>query len=303
MKCSNCGNENISDAQFCMQCGKPLGDTPPATAKQTSSIQLGSSSVLPPAVGSTPGAPQQAQIGTGASGSLGTGPVSMWGPFAGYGQRGRHVAWLLDDCSNRTEHLRNAVQARFDKRQIPETTVTMKVLQLRGVNPDPRPYFLLQRRRATVALYISQFGKDLYVSQVSYSLGPLSMVRIWAFIGMAAYAVFYTPFLLGSIGATLGGDVSGLFGSILLFCCGGPLFFVSALGVLFGLTLAGYRFVTDRDIMAPFRVTANEFDNDDLIALEKAAEQTVRDSLDEVNVDRTMMPVAPQYGMRPQYGL
>lgn len=303
MNCPNCGNEIGNDAAFCMHCGKPVQQGSPSASQQMASglSEVGKASVA--AARELGQSTQQMAQRVGGSLSSSTSSVSIWGPFTGYGQRGRHVAWLLDGAGNQAGQLYNAVKTRFERREIPETVTVLKTLQLRGVNADPRPYFILQRRRATVALHIAQFGKDLYVSQVSYSLGPISMVRVWAFIAMAVYAVFYTPIQMASLGAIANGDVGGFFSTILLVCCGGPLFFASGLGVLFAIVFAGYRFITDRDILAPFRVTANEFDTDDLIALEKAVEQTVRDSLDEANLDRSLMPEAPQYGMRPQFGL
>jgi hypothetical protein len=46
------------------------------------------------------------------------------------------------------------------------------------------------------------------------------------------------------------------------------------------------------------RVQPNEFDQDDLIALEKAVEQTVRESLDVVGIEQELMPPAEEYGLR-----
>lgn len=304
MNCPQCGNENLADAVYCVKCGKQLSGSPmSASARLASGLgEVGKASVE--ATRELGQAAQQWTNRVGSSLSPGVSTVSMWGPFTGFGRRGRHVAWLLDDVGERAGQLYNAVKARFERREIPDTTITTQTLQLRGVRPDPRPYFLLQRRRATTALYIAQFGKDLYVSQVSYSLGPVSQVRVWAFVLMAAYAVLYTPFLLvGGLGALASGDSGNFFGTMLLFCCGGPLFISSALGVLFGVILAGYRFVTDKDFLAPFRVSASEFDIDDMIALEKAVEQTARECLDEVNVERSLMPEALEYGIRQRLAL
>ena len=41
----------------------------------------------------------------GQAGTGGFSAVDIWGPFAGYGQRGRHFYWLLDGLGHRAEDL------------------------------------------------------------------------------------------------------------------------------------------------------------------------------------------------------
>ncbi|MCB0059321.1 MAG: hypothetical protein KDE45_19925 [Caldilineaceae bacterium] len=67
-------------------------------------------------------------------------PASIWGPCAGYGTRGRHVGWLLDDLGDRAEELRQAVTERFRQRAIPGAVVSPRILTAKGVQVQQRPY-------------------------------------------------------------------------------------------------------------------------------------------------------------------
>jgi len=226
--------------------------------------------------------------------------ANIWGPFAGMGTRGRHVAWLLDNLGGNTDDLRNAVTKRFNERHIPAADVQAQILAAKGLLVEQRPYYLIQRGRTTIGLYIARFGKDLYISQVSYFKGPISTARIVIVAMMALFAIFYPLILAGSadnVNAGLGG-ISGLGNLIGMLCCLGPMYLGVWIALLIMVLYALYKFVVDKDILAPLRVQPNEFDQDDLIALEKAVEQTVRESLDVVGIEQELMPPAEEYGLR-----
>ena len=64
------------------------------------------------------------------------------------------------------------------------------------------------------------------------------------------------------------------------------LFFIIIFsGIFISLKYSIFKWVAERDFWAGLRVRANEFNEDDLMALEKAVEQTVRVSLDELGLD------------------
>jgi hypothetical protein len=233
-------------------------------------------------------------------GVTGVSAASIWGPFAGMGTRGRHVAWLLDNLGQKAEDLRNAVTHRFQDRHIPNVSVQPQILVAKGLLVEQRPYYLIRRGRTTIGLYIAQFGKDLYISQVSYFKGPISVARIIIVSLMAIFALFYPLMLSGvadNVNVGLGG-VSGLGEMVGMLCCMGPVYLGVWLALILMALFAVYKFVADKDILAPLRVQPNEFDQDDLIALEKAVEQTVRESLDVVGIEQELMPPAEEYGLR-----
>jgi hypothetical protein len=59
-----------------------------------------------------------------------------------------------------------------------------------------------------------------------------------------------------------------------------------------------YKFLTEKDPLMLLRTPPNEFQQDDIIALEKAVEETVRQSLDTIGIDSALMPPASEYGIR-----
>lgn len=238
----------------------------------------------------------------GQMGSTGTVPINIWGPFAGYGMRGRHVSWLINDQGERAEALRDIVTARFERREIPGARIEPVTLVRRGVLVDTRPYFLIRRGLTTVGLYIARFGQDLFVSQVTYFKGPLSSLRVLLLAGALLFAVAY-PLLYSSmlsrISLSLFGGVGGdLLGLTILSCCLGPIYVFTwlALGILELFTI--YKWLTTKDVLAALRVPPNEFDVDDTVALEKSVEQTVREALDAVGIEQRLMPPAAEYGFR-----
>lgn len=307
--CPHCGAPDPGSGKFCIHCGQPLFDTstqPDAFSYDGTDANPDSLAYLKdesPEAKPAPLAYPKDESPAGpkfSSQYTGVSTASIWGPFAGMGTRGRHVAWLLDNLGEKAEDLRNAVTKRFQDRGIPATSVQPRVLVAKGLLVEQRPYYLIQRGRTTIGLYIAQFGKDLYISQVSYFKGPISVARIIIVALMALFAIFYPMMLAGSadnVNAGFGG-ISGLGNLVGMLCCLGPVYVGVWIALLIMVLYALYKFIVEKDILAPLRVQPNEFDQDDLIALEKAVEQTVRESLDVVGIEQELMPPAEEYGLR-----
>ena len=309
--CPNCGAHDPGSGKFCIHCGQPLPEQLPSEPQssfefpfQEETLPTDMTSqpidISPPLLVTPASPPDYSPRSVLSDGVAGTSAASIWGPFAGRGTRGRHVAWLLDNLGDKAEDLRNAVTKRFEERQIPGAFIQPRILVAKGLLVEQRPYYLIQRGRTTIGLYIAQFGKDLYISQVSYFKGPISVARIAIVVLMALFALFY-PLMLSSTADSVSvglGGVSGLGELVGMLCCLGPVYFGVWVSLLLMLLFALYKFITDKDILAPLRVQPNEFDEDDLIALEKAVEQTVRESLDVVGIEQELMPPAEEYGLR-----
>lgn len=303
MICPHCSNPDPGSGRFCIHCGQALPQ-PQYPPSDSTPIWLSEASGAPATGGqaaSGPAAPPGAgQPVASAMGAVSVAPASVWGPFAGYGTRGRHVGWLLDDLGERAEELRQAVTERFRQRAIPGATVSPRVLTAKGVQVQQRPYYLVQRNRVTAGLYLARFGEDVYVSQVSYLKSPISVARVVILLAIALFVVVYPSLLVSAsdqIGVGFGG-VSGIGDLLGALCCLGPIYLASVLTIGLGMIYSVYKFVTDKDLFAPLRVTPNEFDQDDLIALEKAVEQTVREAMDHIGIDSKLMPPAARYGLR-----
>ncbi len=307
MTCPHCGASDPGSGKFCIHCGQPL----PQSALAATDRVLSDRMVIPDADPQASGesserrsdALSQAPVHSaqiGGMGAVAVAPASIWGPFAGYGSRGRHVGWLLDDLGERAEDLRQAVTERFKQRTIPGAAVMPRILTAKGVQVQQRPYYLVQRNRVTVGLYLARFGSDTYVSQVSYLKSPVSIARVLLLIAVVAFNVGYPMLFSGAANnVSVGfGGVGGIGDLLGVLCCLGPFYLASFLLLALVAIYSIYKFVNDKDILAALRVTPNEFDQDDLIALEKAVEQTVREAMDLIGIDSKLMPPAARYGLR-----
>lgn len=331
MQCPKCGQMNLANAAFCKFCGNslapsqapasslPTAQAPPRPAHGPSvapTVQVGPQPVSPapgpspytpppPPPGGQPwGSPPQPPYGppnVAPMGPIGHSPFNIWGPFAGYGTRGRHVAWLLATMGDRADTLRNAIGVRFAARAIPEAVVSDKVLVGQGVSVEQRPYFLIQRKVATAGLYIARLGNDIYISQVTYARGPISVARIALLVAMLVFQLLFFVSGLSIVDSFSG----GIFGSgpdegivTLFLCCIGPLGLFSSFALSAAVVITVWRTVTDKDPLAVLRTTLNEFNQDDVIGLEKAVEETIRECMDQVGIDRRLLPPAAEYGVR-----
>jgi hypothetical protein len=316
MYCPSCGTQNETGFQFCMKCGTPLAKSAPAevTAAELQTTPAVSQAYTPSPLTAQPrpkpvAKPSPFQVGLppppsrthvgGESLSI----VGIWRPFAGYGTRRRHTGWLMDNQEALAQELSTKITQKFNERTIPDTLVEKKNLVGRGMIVETRPYFLVRRGLVTVGLYVAQVGKDVFVSLASYLKPPISNVRLILLAGMVLFA-FYTLFIFPN---SLAEAVEGLLGGFLSFggrpetstnlgtllCITGPLGTLNLLALSLFIIYSLYKFVTEKDILAGLRVSPNEFNEDDLMAVEKAVEQTVRISLDEIGLNADdLKPIA-----------
>lgn len=327
--CPTCGNPNPGPGPFCINCGKRLPVPPPQALPTVPISSPPQGPAVWPAQGVPPGAvpaapvppnaapqPNQQAYGpppthSAAAASFGqsiTGggqrvPINIWGPFVGFGQRGRHVAWLMNNQGQAAQRLRDAVSDRFNRRQVPGALIQPTNLVRQGILADTRPYFLVRRGLSTAGLYINDFGKDLYVSQVTYFKGPVSNLRILLLVISILFFVLYPPIWSSTLNSAFEGVGMGLLGGggqpelgglAFLSCCIGPLYMFNILALGLFTLYSLYKWITDKDILAGLRVQPNEFDVDDTVALERSVEQTVRESLDAVGIEQKLMPQATE---------
>ncbi|HEY9089212.1 MAG TPA: zinc-ribbon domain-containing protein [Anaerolineaceae bacterium] len=222
-----------------------------------------------------------------------TGGGSLWGPFAGYGERRRHVGWLMDSKGDCAEKLVIKVSEKFKERQIPNTSLRQELLSGQGIVVEKRPYFIMRRGLASLGLYITQFGKDLYVSLASFLKPPISNVRVIVLIVSVVFFLFTTFGLPAAIAASLSslggmsmfGGMPDFSGLITLLCLVGPLGTINSLALGIFLIYSIWKYLSIKDFWAGLRATPTEFNEDDLMAMEKAVEQTVRIALDEIGLN------------------
>lgn len=308
MNCFSCGKENPPMSRFCQYCGAPMSAPAAAPAKTEPMAPI-----APPTTQSTPPMPVQAHSASSMVadgyrsnqatitqlGAAGTTAFNIWGPFVGYGERGRHVSWLLDGLGNKAEALHEAVTERFQRREIPNARMNWVTLIGKGIIVEKRPFYLIRRGIATAALYIGRFGEDLYISQVTYAKGPINNLRA---IILGAMILFQLYFMFGYT-SSLANQFNqfGMFGSgpdmstlAFLLCVVGPLGMVNGFLLFLAFVYSAYKWLRDRDFLAVLRMPPNEFQLDDITALEKAVEETVRQSLDKIGIAIELMPPADE---------
>ena len=153
---------------------------------------------------------------------------------------------------------------------------------------EQRPYHLvLHQVGATTAIYVSAFGRDLYVSWDLF-VSLVWKLRTFVII-LAVAAVISVPGFL--IGAGLGPDnFVGLFSGFVgwLFATIG-----NAIGLAFFVGLAGL--VLRRSFWAFFREEYNHFRADDITAMTLAVHHSILEGLDSIGVDRALVRPKEQF--------
>ncbi len=295
MYCPNCGSDNKEGAQFCFNCGKPL------TTLSTSNNVSSPPSVpnhYPPSIPSSPmgyGTPPYYTPNNDGwnENSSKAGILNIWRPFAGYGTKRTHKGWLMDNKAEKVPDLITSVREKFNSRKIQDAFVEEKELISRGLLVEKRIYFLLRRRLITVGLYINNFGNDLYLSIVSFMKPAISNLKVLIIVLMILFGIFASIFLpsiaansiSNSVSSIVYGGGPSLSGILTLLCIIGPLGVVNNLLLGIFLIYSIYKWFTEKDFLAGLRSKPTEFNEDDLMSMEKAVEQTVRMAMDEIGLD------------------
>ncbi len=292
MQCSNCNTQNKDGFQFCIKCGQPLRLAAPTAPAPRGTGPL---APRPPSAASPSYAPPAPEAHYGESGiSI----LNIWGPFAGKGGRRRHTGWLMEDQGHRAKELTAHIHQRFQSQEIPKARIDYEMLVAQGIGVETRPYFLLRRGLVYIGLYVAEFGRNLFISQVSYLKPPISNFRVIVVALMIIFQLFmtfmYPPLLSGvfqgltssfSLFGSRGGGEAAIGMLLTLLCVIGPLGALNGLLVFILFLFSLYKWLTEKDFFAAVRVPPNEFNEDDLMAMEKAVEQTVRNSLTAIKLN------------------
>ncbi len=234
-------------------------------------------------------------------GQLGQGGLalgSVWGPFVGKGQQTSHEPFYLDGYGHVADSLRQVSEQRFEERRIPNVSYRREVLTAQGIAVEQRPYYIFQRGVATVGVYMAQFGDDLYVSKVAFARGMLSQLRL-AFAGFVVLFAIFGWFVLPFLAFVTARVQGSLFtGGVILFVLLLPVVLASGPVLLIGGAYALYCAVIQRDLLAVFRAPLNEFQIDDLIALEAAVKRVLLQAVDDVGIDQAALDATKDYAYR-----
>lgn len=181
--CNKCKTINESGYRYCKKCGTLLVDPQPSPANNKMANNQSSNNKKAQTELSSRSIDQLGMTGTTL--------VNPWQPFAGFGEREHHETWLLDNLGDRAEDLRDSLSDRFVERKIPGAEITRKRLSGKGFLTECRDYYIAKRKHVSVGVLIARFGKDLYISQVTYFKGPISTARLLIYLLMLAFQVLF----------------------------------------------------------------------------------------------------------------
>jgi hypothetical protein len=171
---------------------------------------------------------------------------------------------------------------------MPSITHYDQALTSGGLLGEQRHYHLvLHQVGATIAIYVSAFGRDLYVSWDLFASLVWKLRTIVIILAVAAVISFPAFVMVGGIGPD---GLAGLF-----FGFVGWLFVTvgNAIGLSFFVGLAGL--VLKRSFWAFFREEYNHFRADDITAMTLAVHHSIIEGLDSIGVDQALVRPKEQF--------
>ena len=257
--------------------------TPGTTSAPPSPTQWTSAGVAPP--------PPASQFGSTQ------GLASFRRAFAGHGVLITHHSWLLPGDHAQAMAVRYQIQTKIEQRRIPNLAIMPEKLMERGLLMEEREYLVAKRGVATVFIYATPAGNDLYISRATTIWPPINNFRVLIAAALFLLMLFgfsgiyhpssSTPFSLDITGAI----VSGLL-FILSFCI--LIYFVDR------LIRSAIYWVLENDFLIYLRSnTLNDFHVDDVMLLEHVTDDVVHSAVEQLGLDASKIAPPPQ-GYQPK---
>lgn len=327
IRCSNCSRENSDTSPYCLTCGTMLAPGAPAGAlpSRAQPAQNNAQFAVPSGFFFPQAPPQSSPRGNTSASQpfqvfaqqseqaakhpivpMGTRTSSLVGArraFAGYGISTTHQSWLLSTQAARANDVFSAVLETMHQRDQWNIKLQPAKLQEQGIQPEERYYLIVQRGVSTVFIYIAPSGNDLYISRatsVKRSLDAFRLIILAILFGGA----FFLPIIGGSVAAgtttntaygpvyTSGNILLSILFSLISICCWIYLLWQ-------GIRSLRY-WIREKDFLIYLRnLTLKDFEMDDIMLLEHATDETIRDALKQLNLDANLI-VPPTQGYQPQ---
>lgn len=297
--CPQCSLENPDDSAFCRRCGASLAQaggvpgegqvpTPIFVPPGDSVIQQGFPSPSPfiPPTRSTyeqmppqgpyaphhtapppPSVPLVTQLGKRA--------------FAGYGLPVSRASWLIPDEQAQANALLAATREDLKQQGLPGATIDAPRLTERAFMIEKREYLTAHRGSASVFVYITPAGRDLYISRTTTAQTPFSFPRI-AILTLVLILMIIGLAQSGFPPVTTGGFSLGAAISTILINFSYPLllFFL----VLIVASLLAWLIHGDAGMyLRP--ATLNDFQADDALMLEESVDSSLRSAARTLKID------------------
>lgn len=204
--------------------------------------------------------------------------------FAGKGTPTTHTSWLVDGKQVDPADLRLAIVEKVQQRYPNELKASQEHLSERDAVLEARDYVKIERAPASVYIYVTRFGPDLYISRTTTVQPALSPVRM---------AVLGLVFLLMIIGFIIGAATNP---SAVLFKANVSLF--SAILLIFFIALVLRSIVlwlTEKDYLVYLRPNVlNDFRLDDGAILEHIADRGTREAAEGLGLDASDLAGSPR---------
>jgi hypothetical protein len=279
MICPNCGTENPEKNRFCQACGTPLAEAdsapPPTPAPPRPAEAPGPSTAPPVATVSTPPATPPSRTGKTHIDRMGD-RIDGW-------------ADLIENAGDRADTLFQFVQQRLGERGMPAIAHYDQTLTVGGLISEQRRYHLvLHQVGAAIAVYVSGFGRDLYVSWdlfISQIWKPKTILIILAVAGVISF-----PGFIGLVGGDRRNILVGLFLGFMAWLFGTIM---NTIGISILVGVAGL--VLKRSFWGFFREEYNHFRADDITAMTLAVHHSLLEGLDSIGVDRALIRPKEQF--------
>lgn len=192
--CPKCQTPNGLESLFCMTCGTRL-----SPADGLGPVAQSPLPVLCPYCGSSnpPGAARCPKCGWGFVGTAVAvpPPSSSTSPATPIGKLGiRLDGWadLVEGAGAKSANVGEALEAELKQRKMPRVTVSHEDLTPGGLAGKHRSYRLARSYTgATVAAYVGEFGRDLYVSWDLYLRPIVKLENIMFMIGAAGLLALF----------------------------------------------------------------------------------------------------------------
>src|SRR5690348_5690876 len=306
--CPQCSLENPDNSTFCRRCGTSLTPTTELAnegqgpqqvyvPQADTVIQQGfpsPSPFVPPARSSYEQSQPQGQYTPPqtASQSPSIPLITQLGKraFAGYGMPVSRAAWLVAGEQGQANALLTATCDDLTQQGLPGLSINTPHLTERAFLAENRNYLAAHRGSASVFVYITPAGRDLYISRTSTAQTPLSVPR-FAILILLLILMISGLAQSGSPPLTTGSFSLGAAISTILINFSYPLllFFL----VLIVASLLAWLIHGDAGMyLRP--ATLNDFQMDDVLLLQESVDSSLRSAAQTVNIDAEKLSVLEQ---------
>ena len=302
--CPQCSYVNPDQSGFCVRCGTRLQSGSQTTSDSSVATYAApvSAPPLPPPYQTPPSyqsyqsslapygtQPSPAQIGAGQ------GMASIRRAFAGHGIPIMHYSWLLNGDQAHAITIRSSIWDNLKLRNIPRLNVNLEKLIERGILMEEREYLTVSRGVATVFIYVTPAGRDLYISRATTVLPAISSVRV-VILSLLLLVMVLGFIIHPSAYSLLTGDLTGfIFASVV------TVLSIPILLVLLWLLIRSFiSWLVEKDFWEYLRPnTLNDFQLDEIALLEHVTDDVVHGAVKQVGLDASKITPPPR-GYQPK---